>query len=450
MQNEESHVSGKEEGEAIPAPSADSPSENALVEEHLGALPSPVARGLIYLAVLMAIAFFLYSFIARVDMIAECRAVIRPSTDIMRVQADRSGYIEQIFISEGDIVEPGDPLFRIRSKETVGYVSKAEDLQERLPLTERNYDVQISAARGRRTQQVEKHENTKKVNGLKLEQNSLNRASIDSDLSYWRNQAIILADEVERLRKGRERGYASLPEYNRAVSEWERAKTEEKKLVSQQEINAREQEILKAEIQREERAFANELVQIDNEIENLELDKKAILHTMHSELTLNRKLLEIQKNDAVSGAGKTEADAVIRAGMKGAVSEIGFRNPGELVGISDVLCTLVPAGSPLFMDITVSNKDIGFIEEGMTVKYRFDAYPSADYGLLTGAVAFIAPSAVESQGQGFVYHIRGSLPQPFFTIRGREYPVKAGMTATAEVVTERISIFSLLFRKLKR
>jgi multidrug efflux pump subunit AcrA (membrane-fusion protein) len=102
------------------------------------------------------------------------------------------------------------------------------------------------------------------------------------------------------------------------------------------------------------------------------------------------------------------------------------------------------------MDITVNNKDIGFIEEGMTVKYKFDAYPSTDYGLLTGKVVFVAPSAVENPAQGFVYHIRGSLPQPYYNIRDRKYAVKAGMTAVAEVVTERISIFSLLFRKLKR
>ncbi|MHB9029036.1 MAG: HlyD family efflux transporter periplasmic adaptor subunit, partial [Candidatus Latescibacterota bacterium] len=273
---------------------------------------------------------------------------------------------------------------------------------------------------------------------------------IDSDLSYWRKEVLLLTDEVDRLRKGRERGYASLPEYNRALSAWERASTEEKKLVSQQQITAREQEILKAEIRREQSAFENELVQLDKEIENLELDKQVALQTMQKELTLNRKLLEIQKNDTVTAVGETEADAVIRAEMKGAISEMGFRNPGEYVSVSDLLCTLVPSGSPLFMDITVSNKDVGFIEEGMTVKYKFDAYPSTDYGLLAGKVVFIAPSAVESQAQGFVYHIRGSLPQPYFTIRGRNYPVKAGMTATAEVVTEQISIFSLLFRKLRR
>ncbi|MHB9029035.1 MAG: biotin/lipoyl-containing protein, partial [Candidatus Latescibacterota bacterium] len=163
MQNEKNQIPPEDAGEETPAALFDSPSENALVEERLRCMPNPIARGLVYLVVLLAATFLLYSLITRIDMIAECRSVVRPSTNIMRIQADRSGYIEQIFITEGETVEPGDPLFRIRSRETVGYVSKTEDLRERLPLTERNHDLKISAARDRRAQHIEKHENTKKV-----------------------------------------------------------------------------------------------------------------------------------------------------------------------------------------------------------------------------------------------------------------------------------------------
>jgi hypothetical protein len=48
-----------------------------------------------------------------------------------------------------------------------------------------------------------------------------------------------------------------------------------------------------------------------------------------------------------------------------------------------------------------------------------------------------------------VYHLDGTLARNHFQIKGKQYDVRPGMTATAEVVTERKSIFSLLFRKLR-
>ena len=101
------------------------------------------------------------------------------------------------------------------------------------------------------------------------------------------------------------------------------------------------------------------------------------------------------------------------------------------------------------MDITVANKDIGFIEKGMEIKYKFDAFPHTDCGVLLGKVSAISPSAVEDRTLGLVYHLQGTLDTTCFDIREKIYHLKAGMTATAELVTDKKSIFSILFKKLK-
>jgi len=69
--------------------------------------------------------------------------------------------------------------------------------------------------------------------------------------------------------------------------------------------------------------------------------------------------------------------------------------------------------------------------------------------VLLGKVSTISPSAVEDRTLGLVYHLQGALDKTFFYIREKKYPLKAGMTATAEIVTEKKSIFSILFKKLK-
>jgi len=101
------------------------------------------------------------------------------------------------------------------------------------------------------------------------------------------------------------------------------------------------------------------------------------------------------------------------------------------------------------MDITVANKDIGFIETDMEIKYKIEAFSFLDYGTLSGKVFWISPAGVEDRARGFVYHIKGTFDKPYFEIREKKYYVRAGMTATAELITEKKSILSILFKKLK-
>jgi HlyD family secretion protein len=86
----------------------------------------------------------------------------------------------------------------------------------------------------------------------------------------------------------------------------------------------------------------------------------------------------------------------------------------------------------------------------MVVKFKFDAFPYREYGFLKGRVASISPSAIEDKNLGYVYQVQGALDTAHYDIQGKRYGVKPGMTAVAELVTERKTIFSLLFKKFRR
>ena len=85
----------------------------------------------------------------------------------------------------------------------------------------------------------------------------------------------------------------------------------------------------------------------------------------------------------------------------------------------------------------------------LEIHYKFDAFPYIDCGVLYGKVTSIPSAAVEDKTFGLVYHVQGTLAMTCFDISGKKYPLKAGMTATAELVRDRKSIFSLLFKKLR-
>ncbi len=101
--------------EVIPS---DSPSENILVAEHLQRMPNIFSRGLIYLIVLVLVVGLSYSFLGKMDVVAECRGVAKPLSDKINILADRTGYLEQVYVKAGEEVGKDAPLFLIQARES--------------------------------------------------------------------------------------------------------------------------------------------------------------------------------------------------------------------------------------------------------------------------------------------------------------------------------------------
>ncbi len=436
-------------GQAIEAaPPVDSPSENYLVEEHLRRMPPLFARGLVYVMTLLVITAVTYACLAKVDITVKCQAVARPKSHKIRVLSDRDGYIGGVLVAEGQAIEARAPLFIIRSKETVNYQAKVEDLRQRIPLEEERFDVRLAIAKKKLKLREEKHRSALKVIGLKLGQAQTILNSIKEEEKYWRREVEVQSRAEARLRELRAQGATPESELAAASSKLERARTEVKKLMAQQVSNLKQQTIHAEEKAKELSSFGTEMAILVQEVRSLEIDKQTTLKTLRGELVVAEKMLAMRQGDAAMPPAD-ESPSVIRSEKAGTISELKCRNVGDYVRVADLLCTIVPAGTPLYMDITVSNKDVGLLEERMRINYKFDAFPYADHGTISGQVIAIAPSAVKSGEAGFVYHVRGTLDQRHFEFNDKSYPIKAGMTAMAEIVTEKRTLMSLLFKKLK-
>ena len=435
---------GEEAGNAGPAIS-----ENALVTESLQRMPSIMARGLLYVCLLTVVAAALFSVFSQIDIVVECRAVAWPEALKVKVLSDRSGMIERVFASEGAAVEKGTPLFLIRSREAVSRRAKVDELNRLIPLKEEFYNTKMQSVVEERKHLDSEQENNLSVKKLKLEQNRLSVAGIESDIAYWQKEKANLTEEFESTRKLFEKRMTSLGEYNFFKGRLEKARSELEKQDSRKRIVLKERDILEKEMQNAVDSYAKRKAILESELENLRTEKEAALQSLRSELETSEKMLSIRHGEAAGGQDGSGADHLIRASCAGKISELPFRNGGEYVRESDLLCTILPEDSPLYMDVTVRNQDAGFIEPGMRIKYKFDAFPFSEYGTIEGQVSAVAPSAVEEGAGHFVYHARGSMDNLFFEIKKKRYPVKAGMTATAELVTEKKSVFALLMKKVR-
>ncbi|ACL76603.1 hypothetical protein Ccel_2264 [Ruminiclostridium cellulolyticum H10] len=145
------------------------------------------------------------------------------------------------------------------------------------------------------------------------------------------------------------------------------------------------------------------------------------------------------------------SNAIVKASVNGIVNIITEIYPGDLVAEGAEILTIIPdTGSAFKMQMTVSNKDIGEIHTGDTVKYSFAALPYREYGQAAGKIINISKDAVNNaEGQSY-YIVEATVPVTKLTSNsGRQGEIKAGMICEANVITKQKSFLRYFLEKIK-
>ncbi|SLM29145.1 hypothetical protein MTBBW1_1680057 [Desulfamplus magnetovallimortis] len=423
--------------------------DNFFVVEQLKRMPSIYARGILYIIFLAIISILFYSALCKVDIIREGSAIVRPLSHEMQVVSEFHGFIDKISIENGAFVDEGDLLFTIKTRINMSQYSELKSVQEEIEFKKGYYKSLIDAMETEIEYLKDELENMKHSFALSMEKISISLEQVQSDFTYWKKEIENRKQEFLNTQILFKKQLTSIAEYNSVKGRLELAKTEVKKLDSQKRIFLKEKDIIAQNIKKTEAEKKNQENIIDKKIENILLEQK---NTMNS---LQAKLRKLQNELQFNGSSKVNALSNEKTGeyniftpKSGIVSRLFFLNKGEYVNPSTVLCTVIPADEPYYMDITVANKDIGFIEVDMPVKYKFDAFPHRDYGTINGYVIAISPSAIEEKHGVFVYKVKGALNNRSFNVHGRSCPLKPGMTAVAEMITEKKSLLSIFYNKV--
>jgi HlyD family secretion protein len=92
----------------------------------------------------------------------------------------------------------------------------------------------------------------------------------------------------------------------------------------------------------------------------------------------------------------------------------------------------------------IAERDRAFLKEGQAVKLKFAAFPYQRYGLIEGTLEFIAPATKPSpKTKEPIYEGHVTLARDHFEVGDVKYPVRYGMTATAEIVVRERRIIDL-------
>jgi hemolysin D len=126
------------------------------------------------------------------------------------------------------------------------------------------------------------------------------------------------------------------------------------------------------------------------------------------------------------------------------------RNPGEVTQPGQTLAEIAPANAPLVLTAFLPSQQAGLVQTGMAVQIKLDAFPYQNYGLVAGQVLSISPDATIDKQLGSGYQVEIALRQRSVSDRERVIPLKAGQTASAEIIVRQRRIIDMLLDPIRQ
>ena len=352
-------------------------------------------------------AFFVILFIAIVMKLPEtirCPFVLVPESGSDPVQSAHQGVITRVSVNEGQAVKKGDELFVLRSDEirTLDTELKtlSEDLRSKGEGLERNdmaYKAQLNIKLG------------------EIEQ-------AKSEVKFRESHAKTSRDLVDRMQKLASQG---------GISQVDLIKTQLDLAGSEKDLSVAQRTVQQTDLERER-------MQTDHA--RLREEAEAEIQKLKMRTTALKSDLENAQQNLLT----------VRSPYDGVVISLDQRSVGSVVQQGQVLCQLAQQNTQLRARLVLKEAGFPKLAVAQNVRYFFEAFPYQRYGVLTGKLDWISPSAVtSSEGPRFV--ALASLEKTEIGGgSGQSMPLRVGMKGEAHIIVGRRTMMEYAFEPVRQ
>lgn len=396
--------------------------------------PRPAARMSAMVICLVFLFALVWSMVGEIDTVATATGQIVTTERVKVIQPLESGIIRAIHVRDGTKVAAGDVLIEIDPTEAQANVEaiKSDLGKSRLDAAAASALLTEDAAA-----------NFVPVPGIEAELLDATRSQMIGEFEKQRTAIASINAEIEDLRSGlaqiesqRERAKLSLPVIEEQLAVQEHLLTEG--ITRRPDmLNQRQKQIdVTSEISNAE---ANE-VQTHARITARERKREEMIATYRAGI-LDRRTEALRKaaslDQQLTKEEKRRLDRQLKAPVDGTVFSLVVFTVGGVVTTKDVLMRIVPSGSKLEAEVTVQNKDIGFIDQGQPAEIKLETFPFTRYGLIAGTVKEVSRDAIQDEKQGLVYRAVVTLAAERILVGSKWVPLTPGMAAQVEIKTGR-------------
>lgn len=385
---------------------------------------SPLGPVTFWLVVLVFAFFVLWSIFGQVDVVVSARGQVIPAGQIKLVQPLNGGVIGRILVKEGDFVKKGQALVEIDPSTTEPNLKSSRENLAHLQLEQKR----LQAASGVGAFDAKGSDDAET-------QLRLYNASLDA----LRNQLSAKEKVLENLNA---QVRAKQVEIGHTQKTLTMNLDKEARLRDVQDIIARDDY---EKVQNDILADQNRLQVMTHELDELKFQKQQTHEEMgyiqkNFQSTTLTDLSEKQKQATQLEATLQEstfrnARQTLVAPVDGYVHELFVHTVGGVVTPAEKILSIVPIHTPLLIQATVLNKDIGFVREGMPVAIKVDTFEFQKYGTLKGVVSQVDKDSRNDQKQGPVYSVYVTPKQHALRVDGKWRRLSSGLSVTTEVKT---------------
>ncbi len=173
-----------------------------------------------------------------------------------------------------------------------------------------------------------------------------------------------------------------------------------------------------------------QIAEIDTQLSKARLENKKKMAEIDAQITKAVQSLQYQQ---------------IKAPVNGVVFDVKPRSAGFVVGETQPLLKIVP-NENLVASVFLTNRDIGFVREGMNVDVRIDSFPSTEFGSIKGKLAWIGSDALAptQERNYYAFPARIELERQTLAVNGKPISLQSGMAVNCGIIVRKRSILSIL------
>jgi hemolysin D len=156
-----------------------------------------------------------------------------------------------------------------------------------------------------------------------------------------------------------------------------------------------------------------------------------------------------QLSEAVVKAQTRRKQTQLSAPVAGTVQQLAIHTSGGVVTAAQVLAVVVPDDAAVTAEVTLENKDVGYIQIGQAAEIKLETFPHTHYGVVAGRVSQISADSVNDEKRGALFPATLVLAQTTLDVDGRTIRLSPGMNLTAEIKTGKRRVIDYLLRPLQ-
>jgi HlyD family secretion protein/adhesin transport system membrane fusion protein len=397
----------------------------------------------IYPIMAFVVVFFIWAALTQIDEVVKAEGRVIPSGQTKILQHFEGGIIADILVREGDTVQKGSVLYRLRNEYFMA------DL--------RSLELEIMALKAKALR-LEALVYNKKLNfPLEYEQSIPNIITNEKEIFEEENANIarqlgIAKDQLEQKKYGLQELETRLSNLevemelaneNMQIQDalFKKNVTSRKNYLA--ELSKKQKLVTEIQDTRSQIPIINQEIQeAQKRVENVESEMLSKNLKELSEVNLKIK----QNEERYKASLDRDLRKNVISPVNGVVNKLYFNTINGIIKPGDNIAEITPIEDNLLIEAKVKTSDRAQIWTGQKVSIEITAYDFSRYGLLEGELISISPDSTEDKLGNVHYIIKVKADTLGFD---ENTPILPGMIANVNILTGKKTILRYLIKPLK-